>query len=237
MADPSSIPIEELARIPAPGTSAPVAVAFRPGPGEADSPPLVTYLLAPPDSLDRELHALDPATGETRRFLEPPGAGVREEALSREEQLRRERQREMGLGISRYAWAESAPVLMLPQPDGVWLADADGANVRRAVEGPVLDPQLSPDGRRVAYVRDGELWVDDRRFTHDADPANAGTNGLAEFIAQEEMGRSEGFWVSPDGTLVAYEQADEGHIPIYPIVHQGTAEWSVEEHRYPFPGK
>ena len=39
------------------------------------------------------------------------------------------------------------------------------------------------------------------------------THGLAEFIAQEELDRFSGFWWSPDGSRIAYEEADERHIP------------------------
>ena len=65
------------------------------------------------------------------------------------------------------------------------------------------------------------------------------TNGLAEYIAQEELGRREGFWWSPDGQWIAFEEVDERHIPPYVIAHQGldTTELQArEEHRYPFAG-
>ena len=62
------------------------------------------------------------------------------------------------------------------------------------------------------------------------------TNGLAEYIAQEEMGRHKGFWWSPDGKRLAFVRADSRHIPKYSIVHQGTDRVAVEEHRYPFTG-
>ena len=48
------------------------------------------------------------------------------------------------------------------------------------------------------------------------------TNGLADFIAQEEMNRYEGYWIKPDNKLVAFTEVDEAHIPVYPIVHQGS---------------
>jgi dipeptidyl-peptidase-4 len=65
------------------------------------------------------------------------------------------------------------------------------------------------------------------------------TNGLAEYIAQEELGRREGFWWSPDGQWIAFEEVDERHIPPYVIAHQGldtTGPEAREEHRYPFAG-
>jgi dipeptidyl-peptidase-4 len=40
-------------------------------------------------------------------------------------------------------------------------------------------------------------------------------------VAQEELDRPDGFWLSPKGGLVAFEQVDESHIPAYRITHQG----------------
>jgi len=66
------------------------------------------------------------------------------------------------------------------------------------------------------------------------------TNGLASFLAQEEMDRAHGFWWSPDSSYLAFEHVDERHIPEYRIVHQGSdrvGEGAQEDHRYPFAGK
>jgi len=65
------------------------------------------------------------------------------------------------------------------------------------------------------------------------------SHGLADFIAQEEMNRYEGYWLSPDGSQVAFEEVDESHIPVYRIVHQGSdavGEGAQEDHHYPFAG-
>ena len=50
------------------------------------------------------------------------------------------------------------------------------------------------------------------------------------------MDRASGFWWSPDGARIAYQETDERHIPLYSIVHQGGESYSVETHRYPFAG-
>jgi dipeptidyl-peptidase-4 len=217
----AQVPFEDVARLPLPGTSAPTSIAFSPDGA------LVSYLLAGVEDLDRRLLGLSLADGSTSILFDPAGAAAREEDLSAEERLRRERQREYGLGVTSYAWAADAPVLMVPLPDGVYV---DGA---LRVAGPgIVDPQLSPDGSRVAYVRDGALWVDD---TCVSAPAEEGvTHGLADYIAQEEMDRSHGFWWSGDGTRLAFTEVDDRHIPEFRVQH--VEENRDEVHRYPFVG-
>ena len=92
-----SIPIEEIAKFPSPGMSTPVSFSFSPD----DS--LLTYLYGPDQTPVRQLYALDTETGDTRVIQ----ASVDPEAvqLSLEEQLLRQRQRQLGEGIVRYSWA------------------------------------------------------------------------------------------------------------------------------------
>jgi len=51
------------------------------------------------------------------------------------------------------------------------------------------------------------------------------------------MGRSHGFWWSPDGSTIAFEQADNSPVTAYTIVHQGEDTVNNETHRYPFAGE
>jgi len=227
---PARLTAELVARVPRPGMSAPGAISYSPDMS------YVTYLFSERADLVCDLWRLDLKTGRREKWLTPPDQGVSEANVSRQEALRRERQRIQTTGITDYAWAEDANVLVLPIGDNVYLW-RDGALTMLVDH--ATDPRISRDGRRVFFVREGEVWyVDDEgpgRLTSGSEPGV--TNGLAEFIAQEELGRHHGFWPSPDGTLVAFEQADERHIPIYPIVHQATDEPEVEEHRYAFAGR
>jgi hypothetical protein len=36
------------------------------------------------------------------------------------------------------------------------------------------------------------------------------------------MSRYEGYWISPDSSMVAFEQVDESCVPKYRIMHQGS---------------
>jgi dipeptidyl-peptidase 4 len=228
---------ERVARQPAPGMNAPIALAFTPDGG-------ISFLFSEAGTLVRQLYRWDVTSGERSLLLEPAGAG----SYSREEALRRERQRQYGQGITSYAWSQSGGTLLVPLSGEAHVRTAHDRQLRRVVEAPCIDPRLSADGTQLAFVRDGELYSIDlllpdarpRRLTFDASPAaeNDGpiSNGLAEFAAQEELGRQHGFCWSPDGRFIAYEQVDASPIPLYPIVHQGEQAVDVETHRYPFAG-
>jgi dipeptidyl-peptidase-4 len=195
----------------------------------------VTYLFSERGDLVRDLWGLDLASGRKQRFLSPPGETVTEENISREETLRRERLRMRETGITDYLWAEKANVMLLPLR-GELYRWAEGS-VSRLAEGGIIDPKITDDGRRIFFVREGDVWTVDgageRRLT--SHPPGT-TSGLAEFVAQEELDRLSGYWPSPKGDMVAFEQVDESNIPVFPIVHQATAALEIEEHRYPFVG-
>ena len=238
----SKITPEDVARYPLPGTAIPASLAFSPDDA------LITYLYSAEGTLTQRLYAVDPATGDKLPLVGPSTGGETEETLSLEEKLRRERARSLAVGVTRYAWAGQGSRLLIPLNGEIYVQDGAAAPLRKIVSnegGPALDPQFSPDGSAVAYVQDAELYVvsadggTPRQLTAGARGAGH-THGLAEYIAQEEMHRSHGFWWSPDGQRLAFTEVDETHIPVYRIVHQGqdaVGEGAQEDHRYPFAGK
>lgn len=237
------VTFEDIAHLPLLGMNAPVAPRFSPDGRH------LCYLYSAEGTLTRDLWVYDRETG--HEFPLRAGTGGDSDAtVSREEALRRERQRQMASGVTSYAWCEQGDALLVPAGGGVYVRQGIEGGPRLVAEGGCIDPRLSPDGRRVAFVRDGELYAVDlaleggepRRLTFDAPAAEEHgdrplTNGLAEFVAQEEMGRSGGFWWSPDGESLAYEQVDASPVPVFLIPHPGADEVDLEAHRYPFAGK
>ncbi len=237
-----SISIEEIAKFPYPGfAAAPGSFAFSPDDA------ILTYLYSPSGTLSRQLYAMDPKSGKQELFA---GAetGTTEENVSREEALRRERQRQLATGITHYQWARKGRRVLLSFPDGLYVQEGPGQprqKIFAVQDHPALDPHFSPDGEWVAYVQEGEVWVvsaaggEPRQLTFGGRDRGV-TNGLAEYAAQEEMGRFQGFWWSEDSQWLAFEEVDESHIPLYRIAHQGkdfTGAEALEEHRYPFAGQ
>ncbi|HEU5098611.1 MAG TPA: S9 family peptidase [Roseiflexaceae bacterium] len=244
-----ALPLEAVVTYPLPGMAIPGAIAWSP------DDRLISYLHSPDRGLTRQLYAFDTETGERRLLLAPADGGATEQNISLEEQLRRERLRQRELGVTQYAWARRSSRILVPLRGDIYVQDGPDAPLRKVVDSngvPALNPQLSPDGSLVAYVQDSELYVvtadapstsseaaDAPRQLTSGARGTGKTNGLAEYVAQEEMGRREGFWWSRDGEWLAFEQVDETHIPIYRIVHQGkdaTGEGAQEDHRYPFAG-
>lgn len=247
------IPLEDVATMPAPGLNFPVNVSFSP-----DSQ-LVAFLHSQQNALSRQLYALDVRTRTTQLLASPPNQGDTEGNLSLEEKLRRERQRQMGVGITSYAWcpAPHSTRILYPIQGDLYIQEQPGAELRllfdkttTGVPGGVIDPQFSPDGRWVAFVQDGEVYVISSevsplgsqiavQVTTGARGHDGKTNGLACFLTQEELSRFRGFWWSPDSSHIAYEEIDESNIDKFRIMHSGSdavGGAAQEDHRYPFAG-
>jgi len=225
-----------VARFPAPATVVPGALAFTPD-GK-----VLTYLMPEAEGPGRVLWRFDFHSGKPRVVARAPGLGNTDTNLSQAEALRRERMRVRETGITQVARAEKADIVVLPLRGDLYLLRGDGTLDRLTQSAAAeIDPRLTADGKKLAFVREDELHVLDlvnkteTRLTHGAVPGV--THALAEYIAQEEMDRFAGYWWSPDGNRIAYQETDERLITPYTIVHQGAETYSVETHRYPFAGK
>jgi dipeptidyl-peptidase-4 len=161
--------------------------------------------------------------------------------LSREEELRRERQRQRAGGIASYAWAKRANVMLIPSAGDVFVRGEDGKITRLTeTNEPELDPQICATGAQVAYVRGGDLYAVDvasRKETRLTQGGPAGTTrGLSDFLAQEEMDEPSGFFWSPDCASIAYLEVDETGVEETPVLGYRGGRADLMMQRYPVPG-
>lgn len=151
--------------------------------------------------------------GDQERLLVGPEALGATGAVPEAERIRRERARELGVGVVAYA-ADAALRRVVFAVDGrLWVVDTNDGELRFvATAGPVTDPRPDASGSRVAYVTGGALHVveladgSDRRLT----PLEGSEVvwGLAEHVAAESMHRMRGYWWSPDGTRLLVARVD-----------------------------
>lgn len=103
-------------------------------------------------------------------------------------------------------------------------------------------PGFSPDGKKVAFIRDNDLFVVDmsgreNRITTDGNPKLL--NGKLDWVYQEEIygrGQFRAFWWSPDSTRLGFLQLDESPVHEFTVVdHIGTRQ-EVEVTPYPKAG-
>src|SRR6185436_2054117 len=205
----------------------------------------VLFLRSPPRQATLSLYEFSVATGQTRELVTPAQLlGGAEEQLSVEEKARRERMRIVDRGFTSYGLSEDGRLVLLPLSGRVYVYDRSGAHagrVRKVGEPGVIDPRFSPDGERVAYVRGHDLYVADvetgkeRRLTKGG--TETVTHGLAEFVAQEEMDRFEGYFWSPDSKTVAYTEVDVKGLERFTIADPAKPAQPANTFPYPRAGQ
>jgi dipeptidyl-peptidase-4 len=182
------------------------------------------------------------AEGRERLAADPRALlGDRREQLSPEERARRERSREGGAGIVGYATDGAVELAAFALSGRLFAAELRAGTTRELpVPGPVIDPRPSPDGRLVAYVHTGELRVVGAEGQEDRVLATAESDGvsygLAEFVAAEEMGRSRGFWWSPESDRLLVARVDDTPVRRWWISDPAHPERDPQHVPYPAAG-
>jgi len=207
----------------------------------------VVFLQGKSNNADQlDLWGFDLRSGDSRMLVDANAFASDNERLSAEEESRRERLRIATLrGIVDYEFSFDGRFLLVPIAGDLYLYELGRklANpVRRLThtESYETDAHFSPRARYVSFVRDQNLWCIDlrsgveRRLTTDG--GGDISNGTAEFIAQEEMGRTNGYWWSPDDRQLAYARVDESpvaEIERFQIEGSGVR---IVKQRYPAAG-
>lgn len=204
----------------------------------------VLFLRSPARSPKRGLFEFDVATGKTRELLtsEVLLKGG-EEKLTPEEKARRERMRVSAGGFADYQLDEAGKLILLPLSGKLFVFDraTEKARELKTPAGTILDPRFSRDGKKIAYVRDHDVCVYDLGSDKETAVTKGGTetktHGLAEFVAQEEMSRFSGYWWSPDGKHIAYEEADHEGVETWYVADPTKPDQKPLHQFYPRPGK
>jgi dipeptidyl-peptidase-4 len=204
----------------------------------------VLFLRSGQRSFKRDLYEFSVATGAERVLVTAAQLlGGAQEQLSAEEKARRERMRLSAGGITSFEISDDGRTLLVPLSGRLFLVERATGAIRElaSTAGSPIDARFSPDGKRVAAVRDGELYVieiassKEHRLTHGASATLS--HGLAEFVAQEEMDRMHGYWWSPDSQMLVYQETNTADVEELMIPDPAHPERPPQTERYPRPGK
>lgn len=185
----------------------------------------------------------DPATGERGLALETSELlGGERQTFGEEERALRERLRLSALGITDYRWSPDGRRVLVPLSGDLHEHDLARDRSRRLTDTAAaeFDPRYDPAGQRIAFVRDDAVWVLDLATRRERRVSPEGSDtvryGLAEFIAREELGRSRGFWWSPDGERIAYTEVDLADVPVFALTDYREPYGGLTLQRYPRAG-
>ncbi len=129
------------------------------------------------------------------------------------------------LAIENYIWSpdrnrlliftNSQPVWRTNTRGDYWVLDRQAGKLSKlggteAKPSTLMFAKFSPDGGRVAYVRENNLYVEDLasgRITQlTRDGSRTVINGTFDWVYEEELGLQDGWRWSPDGNRIAYWQ-------------------------------
>lgn len=112
-----------------------------------------------------------------------------------------------------------------------------------ASAGSKSEATFSPDGRRVAFIKNHNIFVASVGVTGERALTSDGTaqllNGTLDWVYSEELygrGNHRGYWWSPDSSRIAFLQFDEKAVPEYTLIDDIAYHPTITRWNYPKAG-
>lgn len=123
-----------------------------------------------------------------------------------------------------------------------WVLDLKTGMFRKLGDGlpeaTLMFAKFSPDGKRVAYVSNNNIYVEDvatgdvNQITRDGNKEIV--NGTFDWVYEEEFGIRDGFRWSPSGEYIAYWQSDTKGTGWFDIINNVDSIYPAVNH-FPYP--
>lgn len=124
-----------------------------------------------------------------------------------------------------------------------YLFNPNSNNVVKIANHPIMEPLFSPDGSKIAYAYQNNLYVYDiasastTQITQDGSK-NQIINGIADWVYEEEFSIVRMFDWNATGTQLAYVKFDESEVPEYSMDIYGSGLYPTQDKfKYPKAGE
>ena len=124
-----------------------------------------------------------------------------------------------------------------------YLYDTTTKNISKVFDFQVQEPTFSPDGKKIAFARENNLYVYDiaskqiTAITTDG-KKNSVINGITDWVYEEEFAFVRAFDWSKDSKKVAYIRFDESQVPEFSMsIFKKDLYPTVETFKYPKAGE
>ena len=159
------------------------------------------------------------------------------------------------LSIEDYRWsADGKKLLVFTNSKRVWrqntrgdfwVLDLQTSQMKKlggeGAESLLMFAKFSPQGDRVAYVKENNVYVEDlatggiTQLTHDG--SKTIINGTFDWVYEEEWADQDGFRWSPDGSMIAYWQLDASGVRDFFLINNTDSLYpSITPIQYPKVG-
>ncbi|HET7460728.1 MAG TPA: S9 family peptidase [Longimicrobium sp.] len=157
------------------------------------------------------------------------------------------------IGIEGYQWSgDERKLLIFTNSQPVWRQNTKGQFYVYDLASQRLTPvstapgwqqfaKLSPDGSKVGFVRDNNLWVTDLATGRETQLTRDGSetiiNGTFDWVYEEELDLRDGWRWSPDGQRIAFWRIDDNPVRAFTWIKDTGDSYSQPVNlRYPKAG-
>jgi dipeptidyl-peptidase-4 len=176
-----------------------------------------------------------------RKIVDPRELLADSDDIPDAERARRERMRETTSGITSYSCDSTSRFVAFALAGQLFTCDVQTQLVSQLdVSGPIIDPQVSPDGKSIVWSDGKNVRISnfdgtqERALTQES--ADNVTWGLADFVAAEEFGRMHGMWWSPESDALIIERFDDTPVNTWWISDPAHPESPARALKYPQAG-
>lgn len=127
----------------------------------------------------------------------------------------------------------------------VWTLDKSGQFANPVVlsqKGPIQEVCFSPDGEKISYIRDNNLYYYDLQLGQEVTVTQDGMenkirNGHTDWVYEEEFGFTKAYDWNPDSRSIAYLKFDESSLKEYDMTIWGGLYPKTYRYKYPKAGE